>query len=109
MDTPPALPKPPLPPLGRTFYLTICAPLLPLALGILLSLGTAHTKNSDTPLVFLFLALPVMLGCSIAGAIMVGNRKGAGYGVLTFFGLQVLYIGIAFAGCVSTLSGMNFH
>lgn len=104
MDTPPA----PLPPLGRTFYLTICAPLLPLALCILTSVGTGHSKNSEAPFVFLFLALPVMLGCSIAGAIMLGKRKGAGYGVLTFFGLQILYLGIAFAGCVSSFTGMDF-
>ena len=109
MEIPPALPKPPLPPLGRTFYLTICAPLLPLVLCILTGLGNSRSNNSEVPFVFLFLALPVMLGCSIAGAIMVGNRKGAGYGVLTFFGLQVLYLGIAFAGCIASFTGVNLH
>ena len=108
MDTPPALP-PPLPPLGRTFYLTILAPLVPLALCFITSAGTGNSKDSSAPLAFLFCALPVMLGCSIAGAIMLGKRKGVPLGILTFFGLQVLYIGVAFAGCVSSFTHMDFR
>ena len=108
MDTPTPEPAP-KPPLGRAFYITICAPLAPLLLCLLATAGTSQSRDSGTPLVFLFLALPVMLGCSIAGAIMVGKRKGAGFGVLTFIGLQILYLGVAFAGCVASFSGMNFH
>ena len=97
-----------MPPLGRTFYITILAPLAPLALCLLTSLGAGSSKGSDASLGFLFCALPVMLGCSIAGAIMVGKRKSVPLGILTFFGLQVLYIGVAFAGCVSSFSHMDF-
>ena len=103
----PALP-PSLPPLGRTFYITIFAPLAPLALCLLTSAAAGNSKDAAAPFVFLFCALPAMLGCSIAGAIMVGKRKGVPLGILTFFGLQVLYIGVAFAGCVSSFTHMDF-
>ena len=108
MDTPPALP-PPKPPLGRAFYINLCAPLLPLGICFLTSTTAGGAKNSDTPFAFLFLALPVILGCTLACAIMVGSRKGAGLGVLTFLGLQILYLAIAFAGCLASFSGANFH
>jgi hypothetical protein len=118
MDTPntpplPVSPPPPSPtpprPLGRTFVLTLLAPLLPLILCIVIGLAEGRGNDSAAPYVFLFLSLPVMLGCSIACAIQVGSRKGAGLGILTFIGTQILYISVAFGGCLAAFSNANFH
>src|SRR4051794_11641999 len=111
MDTPnpplpPASTPPPIPPgpLGRTFVLTLLAPFVPILICFIVGLaGGRAASNSGAPLIFLLLALPVMLGCSIACSIQVGSRKGAGLGVLTFIGTQILYIGAAFGGCVASL------
>jgi hypothetical protein len=41
--------------------------------------------------------------------VMVGKRKGGGIGFLAFLGIQILYIGVAFAGCVTLADGMSFR
>jgi hypothetical protein len=108
--TPPPLTLPtPRGPLGRTFVITLLAPLAPLILCLIGGLtGDRSWQDSLVPWALLMLSLPVMLGCSIACAIQVGTRKGAGLGVLTFIGTQILYIGTGFAGCVASIKHMDF-
>jgi len=99
----------PLRPLGRTFVITLLAPLVPILICFIVGLaGGRAASNSGAPLIFFFLSLPVMLGCSIACSIQVGSRKGAGLGVLTFIGTQILYISAAFGGCIASLQHMDF-
>jgi hypothetical protein len=106
---PPALPIPPRP-LGWTFVITLLAPFLPILLCVLTGVaGGRAAKDSAVPWVFLLLALPVMLGCSIACSIQVGTRKGVGLGILTFIGTQILYVGAAFAGCIASFEPGNFR
>jgi hypothetical protein len=53
--------------------------------------------------------LLAMLVCSIMCSVVAGQRKGAGWGVLTFICLQVLYITIGFAGCALTFGRMDYR
>ncbi len=114
MDTPsvppPLTPPTPPKPLGLTFVITLLAPLVPLALCVVIGLaGGRASKDSAAPWVFLFLSLPVMLGCSIACAVQVGRRKGVALAMLTFFGTQILYLSAAFAGCIASFQHMDFR
>jgi hypothetical protein len=91
------------------FVPTLLAPLAPLLLCIAINLSDSRAaNNSPVPWILLFLSLGLMLACSIACAILVGKRKGVGLGILTFFGTQVVYISLAFAGCVSSFSHVDF-
>lgn len=79
-----------------------------LAVGIAAA-GGRNGGGGDWGIPLSFLALFAMLVCSIICAVMVGKREGGGMGFLTFVGIQVLYIGVAFAGCATVASGMSFH
>lgn len=108
-NPPPPLPPTPPRPLGWTFIIVLLAPFAPILLSVLSGLASGHSKDAVAPWVFLFLALPVMLGCSIACSIQVGTRKGVGLGILTFFGTQILYLSAAFAGCVASIDHIDFR
>ena len=107
MDTPPPLPEPK--PLGPLFYILLLGPIALMAIAALVALAEGRNRANDWSLPVSLLALPVMLVCSIICAVMVGRRKSVGYGFLTFLGIQVVYIGVAFAGCATVLDGMSFH
>ena len=79
-----------------------------LAVGIAVA-GGRNRGGGDLGVPLSFLALFAMLVCSIICAVMVGKRKGGGIGFLAFLGIQILYIGIAFAGCVTLADGMSFR
>ena len=108
MDSPPPLPDPK--PLGRTFWILLLAPIGSMALAA----GLSAIFGNDSPdggagMLLSMVTLPVMLVCSILCAVMVGKRKGAGLGILTFIGIQIVYIGVGFAGCATVMIGVNFH
>ncbi len=108
METPPPLQEPK--PLGRTFYIILFSPIAAMALAV--GIGVAGGRNGaggDLGVPLSFLALFAMLVCSIICAVMVGKRKGGGIGFLAFLGIQILYIGVAFAGCVTLADGMSFR
>ncbi len=107
MDTPPPLPEPK--PLGPLFYILLIGPLAVMGIAALIALAGGRNRADDWSIPLSVLSLPVMLVCSIICAVMVGRRKSAGYGILTFIGIQVVYIGVAFAGCATVMSGMSFH
>ena len=108
METPPPLQGPK--PLGRTFYIILFAPIAAMALAVGIAVaGGRKGGGGDFGVSLSFLALFAMLVCSIICAVMVGKRKGGGIGFLAFLGIQILYIGIAFAGCVTLADGMSFR
>lgn len=53
--------------------------------------------------------LIAMLVCSIFCSVMVGRRHGGGIGVLTFIGIQVIYVSVACAGCAMAVGKMDFR
>ena len=103
MESPPSLPPKPL---GRAFYILLVAPVASMMLAAALSVFKSSV--GDLGVMLSLATLFVMLVCSIICAVMVGKCKGAGSGFLAFVGIQILYIGIAFAGC-STVMQVNFH
>lgn len=106
MDTPPPLPD--KKPLGTTFYVLLIGPLVAMGMAVALkSVETASTRDLAVPLSWL--AMLAMWVCSIFCAVMVGKRKNAWLGVLTWFGIQVVYLSVTFAGCDYISRGMNFH
>jgi len=80
-----------------------------MALAVGIAAAAGRNDGGDLGIPLSFLALFAMLVCSIICAVMVGKRKGGGIGFLTFVGIQVLYIGVAFAGCATLASGMSFR
>ena len=108
MDSPP--PSQGSKPLGRTFYVVLFSPIAVMALAV--GIGAAGGRNGgggDLGIPLSFLPLLAMLVCSIICAVMVGKRKGGGIGFLAFLGIQVLYVGVAFAGCATLADGMSFR
>jgi hypothetical protein len=107
MDTPPPLPG--KKPLGQTFYILLLSPLLVMGIAVALAkLGsTGSTRDLGIPLSWL--AMLGMWVCSILCAVIVGKRKNAWLGVLTWLGIQVVYLSVTFAGCDTMTRGMNFH
>ena len=113
METPPPSPDA-KPPLGRTFYLWLFAPVLSMAVATAASAAAsaAGGHNSDLEgfgFVVLVLSLLGMIACSVVCSVMVGKRKGGGLGVLTFIGIQVIYVSAAFAGCATMVGKMDFR
>jgi hypothetical protein len=53
--------------------------------------------------VFFWLAMFAVAVSPIACGIIVGTRRGIGVGGLTFLGVLMLYVAIAFAGCMLVL------
>ncbi len=109
METPPPSPDA-KPPLGRTFYLWLCAPVLSMAVATAAS--AAGARNGDLEgfgMVLSLLSLLAMIACSVVCSVMVGKRKGGGLGVLTFIGIQVIYVSVACAGCASMVYKMDFR
>jgi hypothetical protein len=107
METPPALPPNPPPPLGKAFVITLLGPVLAMGIAALASLGGKDTEGLSFGLSIL--ALPAMLVCSIICAVWVGQRKGGGMGFLAFLGIQVFYIAVATAGCAAVVGKMDFR
>ena len=108
-ETPPPIPDP-KPPLGRAFYIWLFAPVVSMAVAAAAS--TAGGRNSDLQGFGMLLSmgtLVAMLVCSIVCSVMAGKRKGGGIGVLTFIGIQVIYISVAFAGCALAIGKMDFR
>jgi hypothetical membrane protein len=108
MDSPPPLPE--KRPLGRTFFILFFAPIIVMAI----SAGVGLTAERNSNLQGLGVALwafdhHALLVCSIICAMMVGQRRNPGLGVLTFFGIQVIYIAVAFGGCIANLQKMDFR
>ena len=107
MESPPPLPAPE--PLGRAFWILLVAPVASMALAAGIAAIGGDNAAGGFGVILSLATLLAMLVCSILCAITVGKRKGLGLGVLTFLGIQIVYIGVAFAGCASMMNGMNFH
>ena len=108
MDTPPPLPA--RKPLGALFYVLLIGPLAAMGLAVAIDrMGGGRSQAADWGIPLSLLAMLVMLTCSIICAIMIGKRHGAGLGVLSFIGIQVVYLAASFAGCGMILQGANFH
>ena len=117
MDTPPPLPPeepeaPPIPkpPLGRAFFIILLSPIAIMAIAALTA--TVGGRNSDLQGFGMFVSmicLPIMLVCSIICAILVGQKRSGGMGVLAFVGIQVIYIAVAFGGCATVMTKMDFR
>ena len=109
METPPPTPGAKLP-LGRTFYLCLFAPVVFMAVGAAASaIGTTNNGMDSLGLVVSLLSLLGMIACSVVCSVMVSKRKGGWFGVLTFIGIQVVYVAVAFAGCAAMIKGMDFR
>jgi hypothetical protein len=108
MENPPPLPGPK--PLGRTFYILLLAPIAGMAVSAGLSvIGDHKGPAGDGGMMLSWLALLAMFVCSILCAIIAGKRWNAWIGVLMFVGVQIVYIGVACAGCATIMEGVNFH
>lgn len=107
METPPPLPGEK--PLGRTFYILLIGPLVAMGVAVAISKLAPKGDLSDLGLPLSWLAMLAMLVCSIICAVIIGKRKNAWLGVLTFVGIQVLYLSVCFAGCGYMMQGVNFH
>ena len=109
METPPPTPGA-KPPLGRTFYLCLFAPVVFMAVGAAASaIGTTNNGMDSLGLVISLLSLLGMIACSVVCSVMVGKRQGGWLGVLTFIGIQVVYVAVAFAGCAAMIGKMDFR
>jgi hypothetical protein len=107
METPPALPPTSRPPLGKKFAFILLGPVVAMALAAALSAGGKDLEGMAFGLSMI--SLLAMLVCSIICAVWVGRRQGSGLGFLTFLGIQVFYIAVAFAGCAALVGKMDFH
>ena len=109
METPPPIPDA-KPPLSRAFFMTLLAPIASMAVAAACSvLGGRNSELQGFGQLLSMATLVAMLVCSIVCAVMVGRRSGGGIGVLTFIGIQVIYVAVAFAGCVTAIGQLNFH
>ena len=109
IETPPPTPEA-KPPLGRKFYLWLFAPVI--SMGVAAAASAAGGRNSDLQgfgMVLSLLSLLAMIACSVVCSVMVGKRKGGGLGVLTFIGIQVIYVSAAFAGCATMVGKIDFR
>lgn len=102
METPPELPAKERPPLGKAFFMVLLGPVASMGIAALASLGGKDAEGLSFGL-SLF-TLPAMLVCSILCAVWIGQRKGGGMGFLSFLGIQVVYIAVAFGGCAAVLN-----
>jgi hypothetical protein len=107
MDAPPPLPA--SKPLGRTFCVLLIGPLVVMGIAIAVGKFGAKGNTSDLSFPLSWLAMILMWVCSIFCAVMVGKRKKWWLGVLTFFGIQVVYLSVVFAGCDYMTRGFNMH
>jgi len=103
MDNPPPLP------LGRTFYILLIAPLSIMGLALAVDQIGGHNSANDWGMPISCLALLAMFVCSIICAVIVGKRRTVGLAILTFIGIQVVYVSVAFAGCGLLMQGMSFR
>ena len=80
METPPPTPEA-KPPLGRTFYLWLFAPVASMAVAAAVSAaGGRNSSLEGFGFVVSLLSLLAMIACSVVCAVMVGKRKGGGLG-----------------------------
>jgi hypothetical protein len=107
MDTPPPLRS--TKPLGRTFYVLLISPLIVMGIAVALAKLAEDRNIRELGMPLSWLAMLAMWVCSIFCAVIVGKRKNAWLGVLTWFGIQVVYLSVTFAGCDYMTRGMNFH
>ena len=109
METPPPTPEA-KPPLGRTFYLWLFAPVISMAVA---TAATAAGEHNGLLAGFgNLLGLPsllAMIACSVACSMMVGKRQGGWIGLLTFLGIQVVYVAVAVAGCSVMIGKTDFR
>jgi hypothetical protein len=109
METPPPIPDP-QPPLGRGFYIWLLAPVASMAVAAAAPvIGGRNSGLEGFGVVLSLISMVGMIACSVVCAVMVGKRKGGGLGVLTFLGIQVVYVSVAFAGCVAMIGKMDFR
>lgn len=109
METPPPTPDA-KPPLGRAFYAWLLAPVVSMAVAAAASaIGGRNSELQGFGMLLSLATLVAMLVCSIVCAVMVGKRQGGGIGVLTFVGVQVIYVSVAFAGCAVAMAKLDFH
>ncbi len=109
MEVPPKIPDS-KPPLGRAFYILLFAPVASMGCAAVCpTLGGRNSGLEGFGMMLSMATLFAMLVCSILCAVMVGKRSGGGLGVLTFVGIQVLYIAVAFAGCAAVVGKMDFR
>ncbi len=112
METSPPTPEA-KPPLSRAFFITLLAPIAPIAsMAVAAACSALGGRNSNVQGFGMLLSLATLVAllvCSIVCAVMVGKRSGGGIGVLTFLAIQVIYVAVAFAGCAATTAKLNFH
>src|SRR4051794_37438155 len=109
MENPPPLPDS-KPPLGRTFYILLFAPVASMGCAAACpALGGRNSGLEGFGMVLSMATLLAMLVCSILCGVMVGKRSGGGIGVLTFLGIQALYVAVACAGCAAVVGKMDFR
>ena len=109
METPPPIPDA-KPPLGRAFYFWLFAPVISMALAAAASAAGGHNSGPEGfGFVVSVLSLLGMIACSVVCSVMVSKRKGGWFGALTFIGIQVVYVAVAFAGCATMIGKMDFH
>ena len=109
METPPPTAEA-KPPLGRAFYIWLFAPVA--SMSVAAAASAAGGRNSDLQgfgTVLSLLSLLAMIACSVVCSVMVGRRKGGGLGVMTFIGIQVIYVSVACAGCAVAVGKMDFR
>lgn len=109
METPPPTPNT-KPPLGRAFFIWLLAPVVTMAVAT--TIFATDNRNSELQgfgMIVSWLSLLAMIGCSVVCSMMVGKRRGGLSGVLTFLGIQVIYVSVAVAGCATMLGTMGLH
>jgi hypothetical protein len=108
MDSPPALPE--KRPLGRAFFILFFAPLLVMVISVGASL--AAERNSTLQgfgMALWALDLVALLVCSVICAMIAGQCRGVGIGVLTFLGIQLIYIAVGVGGFIAAISKADFR
>jgi hypothetical protein len=88
----------------RPFWIAFYAPIALFVLALVL--GAAGQGGGGA--VFFWLAAFAAAVSPIVCGIIVGTRRGIGAGVLTFLGVLMLYVAIAFAGCMLVLRSLRF-
>ncbi|MCE9612186.1 MAG: hypothetical protein K8R23_18470 [Chthoniobacter sp.] len=109
MEAPPPIPNA-KPPLTRAFYLWLCVPVASMVLAAALSAaGGRNSALEAFGTLLSFVSVAAMVVGSIVCSVMVGKRKGGWIGMLTFIGIQVVYVAVAFAGCAAMIGRMDFR
>jgi len=86
------------PPPGKAFFATLLVPVLCIAVAAAVP-SVTHSLNEG--IVLWFLTLSVMVICATICAVMIGQRKDVGIGLLSFLGILIFYAGVALAGCAA--------